>query len=363
MPINSSVGIFGSVGAGGKNNHNDVAAIQQRLNDLMHPPRVPLAVDGISGRKTRRMIRDFQKSVCKFNWPDGRVDPVGKTIVALNDPDSEGEWAQMSIPQDNNQGGGNDSSGGQPGSDRPKSRKEAIDAAIEHLKADQHMTPGQEAVMRGLLEDVWKAQKGGFTIIGPGGMTKEGLNTWYGRCVNTFKVARIVLTFSVANTAAWSVAMVLSFIAPFLMVVGFIRSLNKAMNAGGRIYHAIGLSYMTVAWANDDWRPIGCQLFIQRNKAAPPQWRADPDTLEKYWREGQLAAVASLEEFCAQISGKAGLSVADTKQALKAILSSIDKTTLARSILEDLSKQLKKGSDYNVGNVVGSYADEVNYPH
>jgi hypothetical protein len=98
MPINSSLFISGSVGAGGRNKREDVSAVQQRLNALMHAPRQPLTVDGLSGSKTTRMIRDFQKNVVGFRRGDGRVDPDGKTIRALSDPGSEGAWAQMSIP-------------------------------------------------------------------------------------------------------------------------------------------------------------------------------------------------------------------------------------------------------------------------
>jgi hypothetical protein len=99
MPIRSSLYIAASVGAGGKNNREDVAAVQRRLNDLMNPPRQPLAVDGLSGPKTIRMIRDFQKTVMGFRRGDGRVDPDAKTIRGLNDPASEGKWAGMSMPR------------------------------------------------------------------------------------------------------------------------------------------------------------------------------------------------------------------------------------------------------------------------
>lgn len=97
MPINSSIGIRGSVGQGGRNNMQDVMVIQQRLNDLMHSPRVPLKMDGRSGPKTEGMIRDFQKVVLGMTHPDGRVDPMGQTLRALNDPSSEGKWARMSF--------------------------------------------------------------------------------------------------------------------------------------------------------------------------------------------------------------------------------------------------------------------------
>ncbi|MFT7638777.1 MAG: peptidoglycan hydrolase-like protein with peptidoglycan-binding domain [Pirellulaceae bacterium] len=92
MTINSSVFIVGSVGQGGKNMPQDVSTVQGRLNELAGKARTPLVVDGKSGSKTRGMIEDFQTSVLKFNTADGRVDPNGKTILAMNDPVSSTIW-------------------------------------------------------------------------------------------------------------------------------------------------------------------------------------------------------------------------------------------------------------------------------
>lgn len=97
MPIQSSIYITASVGHGGRNNSADVLTIQKRLNALMHPPRKPLAMDGLSGPNTEGVIADFQINVLNFRRPDRRVDPGGKTIRALNDPASEGKWARMSM--------------------------------------------------------------------------------------------------------------------------------------------------------------------------------------------------------------------------------------------------------------------------
>ncbi len=97
MPIYSSIGIRASVGRGGRNESTDVSAVQKRLNDLMKSPRVKLMVDGRSGPKTEAMIADFQKVVLGTAMPDGKVDPNGATIRALNDGSSEGKWARMSM--------------------------------------------------------------------------------------------------------------------------------------------------------------------------------------------------------------------------------------------------------------------------
>ncbi|MGD2071739.1 MAG: peptidoglycan-binding domain-containing protein, partial [Gemmatimonadota bacterium] len=97
MVIRSSIGIQGSVGRGGRNLAADVATVQRRLNELMGKSRKPLAVDGLSGPKTRGMIADFQRAVLNFSRPDARVDPAGRTIRAMNDPASAKTW-QASPP-------------------------------------------------------------------------------------------------------------------------------------------------------------------------------------------------------------------------------------------------------------------------
>jgi hypothetical protein len=70
----------------------DVSIIQKRLNELVGVSRQHLVVDGRCGRKTIGMIADFQRSVLNFRRPDSRVDPAGRTIVALNAPNSATAW-------------------------------------------------------------------------------------------------------------------------------------------------------------------------------------------------------------------------------------------------------------------------------
>ncbi len=96
MAITSSIGITTSVGTGGRNIQRDVSTIQQRLNELMGVSRQHLVVDGKCGRKTNGMIADFQRSVLKFRQPDSRVDPRGRTITALNAPNSATVWKTAS---------------------------------------------------------------------------------------------------------------------------------------------------------------------------------------------------------------------------------------------------------------------------
>lgn len=76
--------IQGSVGTGGMNNSQHVLTVQYLLNCVPAGeggPSPELVVDGIVGPKTIAAIQKFQKA--RFNWADGRVDPTGNTIKAL----------------------------------------------------------------------------------------------------------------------------------------------------------------------------------------------------------------------------------------------------------------------------------------
>lgn len=164
MPINSSLYISGSVGAGGRNGKQDVSAVQQRLNALMHAPRQPLVVDGLSGPKTTRMIRDFQKNAVGFRRGDGRVDPDGKTIRALNDPASEGAWAQMSIPPQDEL---RPRRGPGAGLSEPELDKhEALHTAIANETGDQDYA---QELLDTALKDYGTAIKGMIATLGESG--------------------------------------------------------------------------------------------------------------------------------------------------------------------------------------------------
>lgn len=74
-----------SVGFAAANHRNDVIAIQNALNSVpvaRGGPESPLQADGIAGPKTKRRIVEFQQA--QFHWADGRIDPRGPTLRALN---------------------------------------------------------------------------------------------------------------------------------------------------------------------------------------------------------------------------------------------------------------------------------------
>ena len=82
--------ISASVGQGGTNTRTDASTVQELLNKVPvgeGGPQTPLKVDGLAWGKTIAAIKRFQSINMGHKWPDGRVDPVGKTLARLNDYD------------------------------------------------------------------------------------------------------------------------------------------------------------------------------------------------------------------------------------------------------------------------------------
>ncbi len=74
-----------SVGLGGINNRSDVSIMQKLLNRHMAILGLPmLTTEGNIGPKTIAAIKAFQTRVLGVTDPNGRADPGGRTITALN---------------------------------------------------------------------------------------------------------------------------------------------------------------------------------------------------------------------------------------------------------------------------------------
>ena len=97
--IEGDVAISASVGQGGKNQPDDVSAIQYCL-DQVPPidggPNPPLKIDGLCGPKTIKAIRDFQLKHFGWSGCDGRIDPGKQTIKKLNE--KRQRWIQPYLP-------------------------------------------------------------------------------------------------------------------------------------------------------------------------------------------------------------------------------------------------------------------------
>jgi hypothetical protein len=78
--------INGSVGRRGANRRADVVTIKYLLNGNINSirPIAPLMVNGTADARLIEAIEAFQQRVVKLQSPDGRVDPRGRTLVALN---------------------------------------------------------------------------------------------------------------------------------------------------------------------------------------------------------------------------------------------------------------------------------------
>lgn len=88
--------IEGSVGRKARNRAGDVAAVQSWLNSIMPDSRRQLRADGRNGPNTMEAIADFQTKVVGSRKPDGRVDPGGRTLRHMNDPNAAAVWAAKS---------------------------------------------------------------------------------------------------------------------------------------------------------------------------------------------------------------------------------------------------------------------------
>lgn len=170
MPINSTLAIQGSVGQGGRNQRQDVRAVQTRLNELMSPPRQTLVVDGLNGPKTTGMIRDFQSAVVGLMRPDGRVDPGRGTQSKLNDPLSSQIWKGQNMTPAN-----------QPGSANPmlNSEHQRAREQMDQAAADLNMGHLYDAFEREVLDsNEWNMVKDMLSTINTGADARDLLLGW-----------------------------------------------------------------------------------------------------------------------------------------------------------------------------------------
>lgn len=85
--------ISASVGKGGINRSGDVKTVQGLLNQNIGKlvPFLPLPTSGICDQATVRLIEEFQRRAMSIPFPDGRVDPNGRTLKALGESTPVGQ--------------------------------------------------------------------------------------------------------------------------------------------------------------------------------------------------------------------------------------------------------------------------------
>jgi uncharacterized protein (TIGR02594 family) len=102
----------GSVGKGGRNNKNDVRAVQTLLNlptnMALSGLKKPLEADGELGKATQDAIDLYQRNVMKMKIVDGRVDRSGSMILRLEQglppmpslPFSQPKWLEIACAEE-----------------------------------------------------------------------------------------------------------------------------------------------------------------------------------------------------------------------------------------------------------------------
>lgn len=79
-----AITLSGSVGRNGINQHDDVVAVQQALNAVTGRIGIaPLPVNGAVDSQLLAAIEELQRRVLDQRSPDGRIDPRGRTVRAL----------------------------------------------------------------------------------------------------------------------------------------------------------------------------------------------------------------------------------------------------------------------------------------
>lgn len=355
----SQIILFGSVGQGGANRFSDVTAVQRRLNQLLAAPRTPLNVDGIAGPKTLRLIRDFQKCVVRMPRPDGCIEPNGHTARALNDPASSQAWKQMPIPQDQVMAATPEA----PGASNPRNEREAVQAAIDHIRSSTYLPPGLDPIVRKLLSDVWGAHHGGTTGIAPSGLSEKALKQWLKQSKTVIEVASAAFSIASMNTAFWTSDSIAGFISPVLERCAFEEPLARMENRGNCVYAAIAMAYLFTSWSGKGWKPVSCSTFLRHNDKKAKEERLDPAELDRHWQAAQEFAADAIESYCEEAASRCGYSAADARTAMRTVLSTIDEARMARSVLLILSRRFKQRGDTALAEQLEAYSREVVFPH
>jgi hypothetical protein len=89
MPV-----ITRSVGKGGTNRSEDIQTIQELLNANLHLliPLAPLRVNGMIDDALVFAIEEYQRRVLHMRYPDGKMDPKGRTLRSLSSDPADLPW-------------------------------------------------------------------------------------------------------------------------------------------------------------------------------------------------------------------------------------------------------------------------------
>jgi len=357
MAINSSIGITGSVGSGGGNDPGDVSTVQIRLNELMNPPRKLLVEDGISGPLTRGMIRDFQRGVVGFRWPDGRVDTDGKTIRALNDPASEGIWGRFTpAPKPAPKGGGGGATTPKKPSGGGGGGTSIVDQLVETLAGTVAMTLAEKQILETMAEVLADEFTGANTPAGPGGLLSEAQLAKAKLSLKVmFKIGQVSLHVANGATAGATAAgfatasAAASALGVVMLTVGLVYALLKALGTGQRVYGCVACAYRMTFWVHQTRLPDRSQKVLDMHKAMGMDYMATWDNYVEAWAEGDKRGKSAIEHTVTELERKTGASRSDVIKCMRLILGSRSADTTCRQFLAVMGEAARL-SDPQVAN-------------
>jgi hypothetical protein len=338
----SAISVGASVGRNARNNKSDVTKVQGRLNALMIAPRKTLVVDGICGMKTRRMIADFQKNAADFRWPDGRVDPGGRTLNALNDDVSAELWAGTSnstVPVIPGTEDDDDEK------DTPRPILNPIEEAMDHIRNGRTLTGTEEKVYRAVVTAMWEAEKNSLLSAG-GTLSPSGSKTWLIVAKGSVKgVGSLIMSEAAMGTALMTAGVSMVVLGIVVSIVGSLMALDNAMETDERVYEMVARAYATTAWAKGRATPKSSPSMLNRIKAVDGEHH-DPEDYQRAWTKGTTAAWAGISRAMEDKARKAGVSKTELTRQILALSKKDDSTKIARSVMRDIVKQLRNRDPY-----------------
>lgn len=357
---NSKITISAAVGENAANRNKDVATIQVLLNHYIGIGKIigfsGLVVDGKIGPKTKKTIMgfQFQNGIITAEHFAGQIRPGGASITFMNKNlgATPVKWpAGKSKPEAES-----------------KSDAEAVETALQHIKDKHGLSAAEEHQYRQILTAIWKTHHGKFDSVRSGVGTVANWHQWADFALDIFTLARTgfgaspgSLLYS-AGSISWSIGQALGFLGPLLMFLDFVDKLEHASAADARIYGAIGMAYMTTYWAHGGIKPINCRTFLDIWGKEAKEFRSNTTVLENHWKKGQGDAVKGLEAYIQKMAARSGFSQQKSKEKFKALLQTINKTTLSRAVLCSIADSYRAMGDINEADQIQWYGKKLVYP-
>lgn len=328
-------GISAAVGAGGANRYADVITVQKLINktrELMDSNRI--GVDGAVGGETIGAITALQRVF--FGWSDGRVDPNGQTLKALNlveqhlqDPGEVFKRGPYSMRMDKNGRifvNPNDW----------LSKYSAIlhndfwhvhefarltDEGLERITDINRIYATETIYHIPTYEKANQLFMGEIPEILPPiskekrkKITKDFLDNefklkgkympdWLDTALDATDAADTlagIVTLIIKSAAAEAIATVLEVIGPFLFAVENTVNWAEVSDTDVRMYGMLAVAYTTAGWAFDQPQPTESRKILGNWRAHGTYPPAKLERAAKFWQEAANATRANLEAYPAK---------------------------------------------------------------